>query len=657
MRNLRRYATALLLVPLLTTLLACAGQEGVPLDEGALRIEPEGADIAPGESVRFTAIGDGPVEWTVLEEGGGRVEADGTYTAPDAAGTYHVIARTAGALTAQAQVRVAQQNAGPVAITPRAASVAAGATLTFQAAATGADARVTWSVAEGEAGGAITTAGVYTAPAAAGVYHVVATSVADARATATATVTVTPAVPTEPTIPTEPTVPTGPQLYVATDGDDANPGTESRPWRTIQKAMNAATPGSTVNIRGGTYRERLVMNVSGTADAPITFQPYGFVGNDRCGGSTGVACAGEKVVLDYAHLGVVGDSTPALKITDRKHLVIQGLAFQNFSNTGVNGYGLRIDGTSDNVKFRWVRVERFKNVNAGFRNGALSVVRILRANAVQFSNCQFYDNVSNWSEVLDFDDHATNGLVEKSHFRGTDGIACSTYRGSSYFTFRYNRFEWVALKPDGSRWYNQDAPALYNDGGHHGLIEGNVVVDSAIGVQSLGEIENGLVQDPVHHVTIRNNVFLRNRMAIVLGTWYSSTDGSSVREHDVYNNTIYRSDIGIYVRPFTAATTRVRNNVISKSGVAVANALGWNVGSSFDYNLYDGGGRGPDVHQVNADPMFANPDAEDFTLRSGSPAIGAGDPTTAAASVGAIDVLGGPRIVGDRIDLGAVEMR
>jgi len=52
------------------------------------------------------------------------------------------------------------------------------------------DQSVSWSVSEGATGGTITTAGAYTAPAAAGTYHVVATSVADSSATATATVTV-----------------------------------------------------------------------------------------------------------------------------------------------------------------------------------------------------------------------------------------------------------------------------------------------------------------------------------------------------------------------------------------------------------------------------------------------------------------------------------
>jgi len=52
---------------------------------------------------------------------------------------------------------------------------------------------VTWTVKEGATGGEISTTGLYTAPATAGTFHVVVTSVADPTQSATATVTVTAA--------------------------------------------------------------------------------------------------------------------------------------------------------------------------------------------------------------------------------------------------------------------------------------------------------------------------------------------------------------------------------------------------------------------------------------------------------------------------------
>ncbi len=58
------------------------------------------------------------------------------------------------------------------------------------------------------------------------------------------------------------------------DGSDGNPGTVDRPLRTISQAVSAVTPGDVVVLREGTYHETISVTKSGTADAPITFQPY-----------------------------------------------------------------------------------------------------------------------------------------------------------------------------------------------------------------------------------------------------------------------------------------------------------------------------------------------------------------------------------------------
>jgi Kelch motif len=78
-----------------------------------------------------------------------------------------------------------------VAIVPSTASVPEGGSLSFLATVKGvADSRVTWSVQVGAIGGSITSSGVYTAPNTVGTYSVVATSVADATASASANVTI-----------------------------------------------------------------------------------------------------------------------------------------------------------------------------------------------------------------------------------------------------------------------------------------------------------------------------------------------------------------------------------------------------------------------------------------------------------------------------------
>lgn len=63
-------------------------------------------------------------------------------------------------------------------------------------------------------------------------------------------------------------VPSG-AIFVATNGNDNNAGTQAAPYATIAKALRSATSGSTIVLRAGTYREAL-----GSITKRVTMQPY-----------------------------------------------------------------------------------------------------------------------------------------------------------------------------------------------------------------------------------------------------------------------------------------------------------------------------------------------------------------------------------------------
>ena len=222
---------------------ACSGSSSEPAPGAPstvdVRVTPDAATLAPGASQSFVATVTGTalsaVTWTVLEPGNaGTVSASGVYTAPASVGTFTIRADSVADPTAfgDAQVVVVapvcsaftysawgacvsgQQTrtvtaAAPagctggspvltqacvpvtVSVAPSPAAVDACRTLTFKATVANAtNGAVSWAVQEGSAGGTITSAGAYTAPSAAGTYHVVATSVADGTASATVAVTV-----------------------------------------------------------------------------------------------------------------------------------------------------------------------------------------------------------------------------------------------------------------------------------------------------------------------------------------------------------------------------------------------------------------------------------------------------------------------------------
>ena len=61
--------------------------------------------------------------------------------------------------------------------------------------------------------------------------------------------------------------------YVATNGDDDNPGTEAAPWESVDKAADTMEAGDTVYVKEGNY-SGFDVSRSGTADNYISYLAY-----------------------------------------------------------------------------------------------------------------------------------------------------------------------------------------------------------------------------------------------------------------------------------------------------------------------------------------------------------------------------------------------
>jgi alpha-L-arabinofuranosidase len=72
------------------------------------------------------------------------------------------------------------------------------------------------------------------------------------------------------------------EYHVSSNGNNGNPGTKSRPFKTISAAAAVAQPGDTITVNWGTYRERVNPRRGGLSDTErITFR----------------AAKGEKVII------------------------------------------------------------------------------------------------------------------------------------------------------------------------------------------------------------------------------------------------------------------------------------------------------------------------------------------------------------------------
>lgn len=166
--------------------------------EESLEITPAAPAVRVGEtlSLRAQPLEDlsKDLEWEILEpHGGGFLQSRGTainYVAPQAAGTYHLLIRSARSNGSPVKHTLTVRVLPNPKLEPPQASLAPGGTQLFTARMKGLPrSTVTWTVEEPD-GGTVDTNGLYHAPNRLGTYHVVATSTLDPDVSVTATVRV-----------------------------------------------------------------------------------------------------------------------------------------------------------------------------------------------------------------------------------------------------------------------------------------------------------------------------------------------------------------------------------------------------------------------------------------------------------------------------------
>jgi len=118
----------------------------------------------------------------------------------------------------------------------------------------------------------------------------------------------------------------GRTLYVASDGDDANPGTRRAPLRTIGAAAQAAGPGTTVRVAPGLYPENVKSVANGSAGAPIRF-----ISSVKWGAR------------------IVGGGTEAVWENRGQHVEIAGFDLSGSGRTGILNFGARVRMANNHV--------------------------------------------------------------------------------------------------------------------------------------------------------------------------------------------------------------------------------------------------------------------------------------------------------------------
>jgi hypothetical protein len=190
--------------------------------------------------------------------------------------------------------------------------------------------------------------------------------------------------------------------YVATDGDDTNPGTISEPWGTWQKGFETAQAGDTVYFRGGVYYPAAVapgsssvvridvtgafgpaVGHSGTYENPIHFFNY----------------PGENPILDCHLVDPASNYVQALSLSNTHHLYLRGLTFRNVYQ---RRYGRSAQGIStyicSNLKFERIDVNNISG--RGWWVTSLVGHYGIEYDTTYFINCDTYGNVDTFNYYI-----------------------------------------------------------------------------------------------------------------------------------------------------------------------------------------------------------------------------------------------------------------
>jgi len=343
-------------------------------------------------------------------------------------------------------------------------------------------------------------------------------------------------------------------------------GRDGAAYRKIQDAFERLSPGDTLYIRAGTYREAATLAVSGWPRQYITIANY----------------PGERPVLDGRRVEPSREAG-LLDIRSRRFTRVRGLTVRNSGY-----YGIYVVGSHD-VTIENTEVANSRHGGMVFRGG--SGIRILGCN-VHHNN--------------ELGLPASHEAVTLEGVRGFEVGYCQVHR---------NKEEGVDIKYGSTggtvhhnRVYRNNGPNIYVDAANNIEIFGNELFET--GSEKPGimlGVETNPSREFVYDVSIHNNFVYRNAVGISFWIESGAEPYARFRNVAVYNNLVYQrgGSAGPYLIVRGGAPRNyedrlvIRDNIFSGSGrpgiVARAELLERFI---MDNNLFLSGGVKPTGRRV-----------------------------------------------------------
>ena len=421
------------------------------------------------------------------------------------------------------------------------------------------------------------------------------------------------------------------------NASDTGPGTEAIPYKTIQAACNArGGPGTTINVKTGTYREQVTIDDSGTAGNPYVIKaitkPVLIDGSDDYS-TTGQWAAGpngsflaasvtwspRQVFADGARLDSSGVSAGSLPVNSFTWVAGTGLYVKLAGNANPGDHAAKVGRRAHGFRFNgrnYVTVDGFQ-VARTEDHGMYALVcsnLTLRNNTVIFAEAHGLallggsNNLVELSTFTDNGDHGINLLngvtatiVQDNEsarnarrvVRAANGIMLF---GSSNNVIQRNRFhdnEDSGVEVTNGSANNRFIQNRSWNNGDHGFdhidAQGTVHINDLAyhNVNDGISVEGGSTSTQVWNTILVENGLGTGRFDLFADS--SSTAGFTSNFNLIWNSTVQKP--------------------IKYNGVQYATVLAYSQAS------------GKDVNSEQSDPRFKNAATGDFHLTSGSKAI------------------------------------
>jgi hypothetical protein len=426
------------------------------------------------------------------------------------------------------------------------------------------------------------------------------------------------------------------ELFVSNDGDDNGDGTIEYPWKTISRAIDRLGPGATLNIREGTYDINYLIRIpaNGTQDSIITIRAYP-------GESVVINCNSANIRRSNSYPYVQG----AIQIENASWVVLKNIIVKNSHQGGINVINSShieiINCVTENTLCSGIAAWQgcsYINVSGN---------TVINANDMDMSWDSYTGSEAPHEAISMAGPHYFEVAWNHVYDCQKEGIDCkeTCAHGNVHHNYMHN-LQRQGLYIDA--WFGQ----LEDIEMHH-----NVVYNCEEGIAV--SCENGPLSKDIK---IHHNLIFNNRSA---GLFFSRWGVDNPRENvEVYNNTLYHNGYGwsqdgdpdywltggIYLFSINLKDIFIRNNILSfNKPFEIGHTMEYREGDLeeknivIEYNLINDINTVPDPfymatwtkdsvysitgeNSMTGDPLFIDPSNGDFRLKSGSPAIDAGNP-------------------------------